>query len=628
MSHAQSGGIFPSSGSGHLNSPSAQLATFSPFPEDLGYLPDSSPLTSRALDYRTRDPFRGFSQVTQAEQQALQSDSAAIDSMTVSGFSSRSTYRTSSDINYGALSGACASSDRQGNLMSPNYSPVQLRTVGRASASRAHGRRFLVQNVSTDIECLDLLKQLPKKNYPTMIGPQTIDLNTKGRFWVGFLDIREAKCFVTMAESEYYGWEVIPITLEDFNRETRILLPMPQNFDDSVLVTLYCGSRSNVNPANVVNKVKPIIDLIGDVHSIQEIHFGHPSRGARLTVHELIARFFNNHKATNAVRVLNSIRTGDFIMEVIPYYPESENQAPRHWASTGKNRREILSQPGTPPQRRAYLSPGGDPDSSPIPVPDRGLAHIHAINSGQIHYEDARTTVGAQKAVGAQITLTKTDLFPLKKIMLRNIPAPMTWMELKRILDTTSLHRYNFMYLRMDFEHNQNVGYAFVNFASTKDVHSFIDARDGRNWPGFHIHHDKIAEMSYATVQGKDALVEKFRNSPVILNALDNRPKLFHMDGPFVGQEATFPPVNNFYILAKGVDRSQKNGLYRSGPRVDPQIGNRYYRYPDDAEAVQGAVPDRDHGSPIRASRGAFDTRPAHSTLQRYSINPDEPRSG
>lgn len=143
-----------------------------------------------------------------------------------------------------------------------------------------------------------------------MIGPQTIELNTKGRFWIGFLDIREAKCFVTMAESEYYGWEVISITLEEFNRETRILLPMPQNFDDSVLVTLYCGSRSNVNPANVVNKVKPILDLVGDVHSIQEVHFGHPSRGARLTVHELIARFFNNHKATNAVRILNSIRTG------------------------------------------------------------------------------------------------------------------------------------------------------------------------------------------------------------------------------------------------------------------------------------------------------------------------------
>jgi hypothetical protein len=248
--------------------------------------------------------------------------------MSLSAFSSLSGHRTLSDVNYGAFLGApaigtSANRVRQGNPMSPSYSPLQARTAGRPS--RAHGRRFLVQNVSTDIECLDLLKQLPKKvrapcsysevsrltetqDYPTMIGPQTIELNTKGHFWIGFLDIREAKCFVAMAESDL-GWEVISITLEEFNRETRILLPMPHNFDDSILVTLYCGSRSSVDPANVVNKVKPVLDLVGDVHSIQEVHFGHPSRGARLTVHELIARFFNNHKATNAVRVLNSIRT-------------------------------------------------------------------------------------------------------------------------------------------------------------------------------------------------------------------------------------------------------------------------------------------------------------------------------
>lgn len=63
--------------------------------------------------------------------------------------------------------------------------------------------------------------------------------------------------------------------------------------------------------------------------------------------------------------------------------------------------------------------------------------------------------------------------------------------------------------------------------------------------PGFESMTDKLAEMSYASsssfllffvtfyilniataVQGKDALVEKFRNSPVMLNHHDNRPKV------------------------------------------------------------------------------------------------------
>jgi hypothetical protein len=214
--------------------------------------------------------------------------------------------------------------------MSPTYSPAQARTTAMPPASRVHGRRFLVQNVPTDIECLELIKQFPKEvsarnrrgiprltdsqGYPSMIGPHMVDLNTKGRFYIGFSDIREAKCFTSKVENQYFGWELISVLPEEFNRETRITLPLPVNFDDAVLVTLYCGSRSSVSPANVVNKVKPILDLVGDVHSIQEVHFGHPSRGARLTVHELIVRYFNSNNATNAIRALNANRT-----EVIIY---------------------------------------------------------------------------------------------------------------------------------------------------------------------------------------------------------------------------------------------------------------------------------------------------------------------
>jgi hypothetical protein len=54
MTNAQSGAKLPSSGSGPLTSPSSKLAAFSPFQTDLGLQPDTSPLTSRALDYRNR----------------------------------------------------------------------------------------------------------------------------------------------------------------------------------------------------------------------------------------------------------------------------------------------------------------------------------------------------------------------------------------------------------------------------------------------------------------------------------------------------------------------------------------------------------------------------------------------
>ena len=41
---------------------------------------------------------------------------------------------------------------------------------------------------------------------------------------------------------------------------------------------------------------------------------------------------------------------------------------------------------------------------------------------------------------------------------------------------------------------------------------------------------DKVAEISYATIQGKDCLVQKFRNSSVMLEAPHYRSKVCSQD--------------------------------------------------------------------------------------------------
>ncbi|CAK9785450.1 unnamed protein product [Cutaneotrichosporon oleaginosum] len=68
---------------------------------------------------------------------------------------------------------------------------------------------------------------------------------------------------------------------------------------------------------------------------------------------------------------------------------------------------------------------------------------------------------------------------------------------------------FDFVYLRFDFSNHCNVGYAFVNFTSTRALLHFYRARVGKRWNMFSS--EKVLQTVYATIQGKIALVNKFR---------------------------------------------------------------------------------------------------------------------
>ena len=108
--------------------------------------------------------------------------------------------------------------------------------------------------------------------------------------------------------------------------------------------------------------------------------------------------------------------------------------------------------------------------------------------------------------------------------MIRNIPNRITLKEIKDLVDKTSDGLYDFLYLRVDFTNNSNVGYGFVNFEDPLNIVAFVMAYEGYRWDGHNS--DKIAEVSYATCQGRDSFTAKFRNSPVMLEASDFRPKV------------------------------------------------------------------------------------------------------
>ncbi|KAL2873478.1 hypothetical protein SGCOL_011379 [Colletotrichum sp. CLE4] len=145
-------------------------------------------------------------------------------------------------------------------------------------------------------------------------------------------------------------------------------------------------------------------------------------------------------------------------------------------------------------------------------------------------------------------------------IMLRNIPNKVDQAMLKRIVDESSWGKYDFMYLRIDFANDCNVGYAFINFVDPLDI---IDVGNQR-WNCFKS--DKVAEISYATIQGKDCLVQKFRNSSVMLEAAHYRPKLFFAsNGPvpeLAGEEESFPEPDNQSKMKRSCENAEHVGLF------------------------------------------------------------------
>ncbi|KAI0200701.1 RNA recognition motif 2-domain-containing protein [Astrocystis sublimbata] len=157
-------------------------------------------------------------------------------------------------------------------------------------------------------------------------------------------------------------------------------------------------------------------------------------------------------------------------------------------------------------------------------------------------------------------------------IMLRNIPNKVDQAMLKRIVDESSWGKYDFMYLRIDFANDCNVGYAFINFVDPLDIIDFVSARGNQRWNCFKS--DKVAEISYATIQGKDCLVQKFRNSSVMLEAAHYRPKLYYtLNGPcpdLVGQEEAFPEPDNQSKMKRSCENAEHVGLFT------PNAGQHY----------------------------------------------------
>jgi len=121
---------------------------------------------------------------------------------------------------------------------------------------------------------------------------------------------------------------------------------------------------------------------------------------------------------------------------------------------------------------------------------------------------------------------------PRTTVMMRNIPNTLTREMLLDIINTEGfVGCYDFVYLPMDFKSMAALGYSFINFLDSEDAERFkIHFSGFSNWGH---ESDKVCEMTWSTaIQGQDANIERYRNSPVMHHSMPEECKpLVFKDG-------------------------------------------------------------------------------------------------
>ncbi|KAL4570139.1 hypothetical protein LXL04_025790 [Taraxacum kok-saghyz] len=129
-------------------------------------------------------------------------------------------------------------------------------------------------------------------------------------------------------------------------------------------------------------------------------------------------------------------------------------------------------------------------------------------------------------------------------VMIKNIPNKYSQKLLLNMLDNHCIHcneqitdgdggssgdqslsSYDFVYLPIDFMNKCNVGYGFVNMTSPEATWRLYKAFHHQNWEVFNS--KKICEVSYARLQGVEALKEHFKNSRFPCEAEEYMPVVF-----------------------------------------------------------------------------------------------------
>ncbi|CAI7629015.1 unnamed protein product [Penicillium glandicola] len=394
-------------------------------------------------------------------------------------------------------------------------------------------RNFIVHDAPLRTSHHFILMMFPIDEYPSLEHACLKPLGTRGMFSFSFGDLREAIHAMNKIRLTQPTWRVFPATAQEisnFNKANgpngAISISLLQ--DGAFLLSVY--TIPNQWPMEPVDDiVKHVVASLGTLRFCKLIE-----NGTNMSRYHI--EYLNVRHAAYAFSCLGGFRLENLHFDV-------SIDAPKE-----------TSRPAMPPLRSPSF---GSPQS---PVTPYHLVSKENEVEGKVDISPASEEGQTSAEHAINLERIRQGLDVRSTVMIRNIPNKITSDQLKSILDESSYGKYDFLYLRMDFTHRCNVGYAFMNFGDAIDIVDLVHARQGKTWPD--CISEKRAEVSYATLQGKEALVNKFRNSNVMTRPHEERPRLFHIDGPRAGSEAAFPGPNDASKLRRSVASTTQQGLF------------------------------------------------------------------
>ena len=121
---------------------------------------------------------------------------------------------------------------------------------------------------------------------------------------------------------------------------------------------------------------------------------------------------------------------------------------------------------------------------------------------------------------------------------IRNIPNKYTQTSVLEEINANYNGLYDFFYLPIDFKNRCNVGYAFINFIDPVEIINFYHEFNGHKWRNFNS--EKVCKLTFARIQGKQAMIARFQNSSLLEKDDAYKPLLFVSSGPDKGKPEQF----------------------------------------------------------------------------------------